>query len=471
MAIDFILAAKELIAVNTVSENGNEEIIPLLRGLLQGMGMSLTVQRAEMAGVEHANLLGSAGVEIGGGLLLGAHVDTVDPGDTDLWTECGEDPFNAVVRGDRIFGLGTASGKLDWLAKVEAARRLAGQKLMRPLHIAATYGEQLGLLGAKQLASSGMVRAEFACVAEPTGLAVVYANKGYLAIRFKLRDVQAKQPAAGKALFRINCRGVPAHSAVPSMGDNAILRALGVCTNSEGRIPAGMTIVSIQGGDAINKVPDHCEVDATGSTSVIESLAGEYVRVEQITRVMAGSSVNGLVEAMVRIYRSWEALAKSLRPEENLEFDPPNTVYNLGWVSTTANDMEFGMDLRLLPGQDYDSVTDWIPRVIDEVSRDCPDVEIDGMLEMRADPMSTPKNGRLVTVATGILGDLGIQAGSMTKSVATEGSVYSAAGMETICFGPGSSMGTVHHPNESNSIKELMTAVDFYERLIRKICL
>jgi acetylornithine deacetylase/succinyl-diaminopimelate desuccinylase-like protein len=43
--------------------------------------------------------------------------------------------------------------------------------------------------------------------------------------------------------------------------------------------------------------------------------------------------------------------------------------------------------------------------------------------------------------------------------------------METAVFGPGNMIGTVHHPNEFNSIKEIMLAIDFYERLIKKICL
>ena len=471
MSIDFTLAAKELIAVNTISENGNEELVPLLRGLLQGMGMSITIQRQEMHGIEHANLIASTGADTAGGLLLGSHVDTVDPGDTDLWTECNEDPFNAVVRGDRIYGLGTASGKLDWLAKVEAARRLAGQKVNRPLHIVATYGEQMGLVGAKQLADAGIVRAEYAVVGEPTGLAVVYANKGYLSLRFRLRDAQVSSAAAGKALYRINCHGSPAHSAIPAMGDNAILRALSVCTTEAGKVPPGVALVSIQGGDAVNKVPDYCEVDAIGSYSVLGGMQGERVDVEQITRVMAGKNINCLVEAMILIYRSFELLARGLKPEENPEFDPAITVYNLGRVSTFPDHLEFAFDVRLLPGQDFNRVEEWIPRVIEEVAAASPNVEVDGMLEMRADPMSTSRDGRLVTLATGILTDLGLEPKAMTKSLATEGSVYSAKGMETVVFGPGSMIGTVHLPNEFNSIKEIMHAIDFYEKLIKKICL
>jgi acetylornithine deacetylase/succinyl-diaminopimelate desuccinylase-like protein len=469
--VDLVKSARDLIAANSVSSNGSREILPVLCGMLQNMDMALDFQRVTIDGIEHTNLIASTGPHAAGGLLLSSHVDTVDPGDHAKWVECGGNPFSARVVGERIYGLGSASGKLDWLAKVEAARRVTGGRLLKPLHIVATYGEQMGLLGAKQLADGLLAKPDYAIVGEPTGLSVVYANKGYVVIRFRLRDLCSRGPAAGKSLSRVRCTGTPAHSAIPSLGDSAVDRAISILTEPTGKVLDGLDIVSIHGGDAVNRVPDLCEVDILGFSDRLKWLDGEKANLEQVTRVISSSSINSLVETMVVLKQSFERFAGTLSPTFDPAFDPAGTIYNLGMVRSTTDYLEFSLDIRLLPGQDHRRVRAWIPEAVREAGRRHPGVDIEGAITVRADPMCTSRDGRLVRLALEALAEIGVEPRTTTKPVTTEGSVYSARGVETIAFGPGNMAGVVHRPDEFNSMSEIAKAVDFYEAVIRKACM
>jgi acetylornithine deacetylase/succinyl-diaminopimelate desuccinylase-like protein len=465
-------AARELVAADTVSGGGTREILPLLCEFLQGVGLVLDFQSTMIGGCENTNLVASAGPHAPGGLLLASHVDTVDPGEHSKWVRCGGDPWKAVVHENVMYGLGTASGKLDWLAKAEAVRRVlsSGRRLMKPLHLVATYGEQMGLLGAKQLTEAMAAIPEFAVVGEPTGLSVMYANKGYVAMRFRLRFIRNRGSAAGKSLSRVRCFGTPAHSAVPTMGDSAVDRALSILVQPDGRVIEGVDIVSMHGGDAVNRVPDFCEADILGFSEKLKWLDGEKANIETVTRVMSGAGINQLVEAMVLIRRSLDAFVGSLAPKFDRAFDPPGPVHNLGMVRSTPEHLEFTLDLRLLPGQDFLKVRNWLAAVTAQSGRAYPDVDVEAAITTHADPMRTSREGKLVTLALEIARRAGIESRASTKSVTTEGSVYSAKGIETIAFGPGSMVGVVHLPDEHVALDELGKAVDFYERLAAAVC-
>ncbi len=49
-----------------------------------------------------------------------------------------------LIDGGRLYGLGRADAKLDWLAKAAAIERLHGQAFIRPLVFTGTYGEERG---------------------------------------------------------------------------------------------------------------------------------------------------------------------------------------------------------------------------------------------------------------------------------------------------------------------------------------
>ena len=55
---------------------------------------------------------------------------------------------------DTEHGLGVADVKLNLLCQIEALRRLDGLEFRKPVVIAATYGEERGLMGARRVISA-----------------------------------------------------------------------------------------------------------------------------------------------------------------------------------------------------------------------------------------------------------------------------------------------------------------------------
>src|SRR5207253_6685786 len=94
--------------------------------------------------------------------------------------------FNPVIKDDRMYGLGTADTKLDLAAKITALAQ-AG-KPRRDVYLVGTFGEEHGLIGAKEVAAAGMLpRGALAFVGEPSHLHVITAHKGLMAFEMAAR--------------------------------------------------------------------------------------------------------------------------------------------------------------------------------------------------------------------------------------------------------------------------------------------
>jgi acetylornithine deacetylase len=120
----------------------------------------------------------------GRSILLNAHIDTVPPGDPELWTH---PPFSAELVDGRVYGRGSCDMKGGLTTHLAALDALAtcGLRLKGDVTIAATVGEEDGGLGALSAVLRGY-RADAALVTEPTRLALVTACQGSLVFRLTL---------------------------------------------------------------------------------------------------------------------------------------------------------------------------------------------------------------------------------------------------------------------------------------------
>src|SRR4051812_43531209 len=121
--------AKRMIRINSVTTHGNEELANYVHGLLHERGLKASLQQVthSLEGVSKRqfNVIGILGDPLVDkktrkGLLLNTHLDTVSPGLSENWTETGGDAFSATVRDGKIYGLGSADVKLDFLCKLHA---------------------------------------------------------------------------------------------------------------------------------------------------------------------------------------------------------------------------------------------------------------------------------------------------------------------------------------------------------------
>ncbi|MDH5750801.1 MAG: acetylornithine deacetylase [Deltaproteobacteria bacterium] len=244
---------KRLIGFDTTSRNSNLEMAGFIAETLRALGFSAELLPGGEDG--KANVFATLGPPDQGGLMLAGHMDVV-PVDGQDWST---DPFELTQREGRLYGRGTTDMKSFIALCLAAAGELRGARLARPLHLAFTYDEEVGCNGAEELMQALVARGgplpAWGVIGEPTGFQVHRMHKGYRAVE-------------------VLVRGVEGHSSMPDRGANAIAcmgrvleQVARVTEECRGRrsleehfeIPyTTLSVGTIQGGSAINIIPNHC---------------------------------------------------------------------------------------------------------------------------------------------------------------------------------------------------------------------
>ncbi|MDX6406028.1 MAG: acetylornithine deacetylase [Blastocatellia bacterium] len=199
---------KDLVAIDSVSQRSNAEIISYIAKRCEANGFKVTrLPYIDDGGAEKINLVAqttvcdsateaTSAIE----LALVGHTDTVpyDP----AWTEA----LRLTEKDGKLFGRGACDTKAFISAALTAIESIDLSKLKKPLALVFTADEEIGCLGAKRLAEAKPFTARYAIVGEPTSLQPMRAGKGY-------------------CLAEITVRGREAHSAYPQIGASAIFRA------------------------------------------------------------------------------------------------------------------------------------------------------------------------------------------------------------------------------------------------------
>ena len=245
-----------LIAHDTTSRYSNLALIEDIADFLSHHGLQPWL--AHDATGQKANLfvtLPAADGTTAGGLIFSGHTDVV-PVDGQDWQS---NPFHAVIRDDKLYGRGAADMKGFIAAVLAAIPHMKTAKLARPLHIALSYDEEIGCLGAPVMIDALQQRGlspEYCIVGEPTSMQMVVAHKG---------------------IHTFTCRvhGKAAHSSLTPQGVNAIeyaaqlilfIQQLGqrlqhdYAQDAAFDVPfSTLSVNTIQGGIASNIVPQLCE--------------------------------------------------------------------------------------------------------------------------------------------------------------------------------------------------------------------
>jgi len=457
---EFLELAHDLIGTNTVSSQGTRQAADLLQALWEHAGLTVRRQVVEEA---HVNILGGPGGEAAGpgGVLLVTHLDTVPPGPLERWTS---DPWTLTERGGFLHGLGVADVKLDALCKAEAARRVQGRRTRRPFWLLGTFGEEVGLRGARHFAASELFRevspSQVLC-GEPSELRIISAHKGYAVVRCSIRDRTARPVSSeGPGIEQLRFTGKAAHSSTPHLGENAILKAL------EWVKASGSPVLAARGGSGANVVPASCilEVPAPREKGSPEPAATTFLppRPPQANLWRALATASALEEL-------WQ---KTLPGGSDARFDPAGAVGGLNVLQSVERGVAIELDARLLPDQDPDA---WIAEFTAQAQswvRDLGHGELDLELsvERNAAGMSLPDDSPLVKAAGAVLARHGLDPAPRAKPTSTEAGVFARAGCEAIVIGPGRSTGNAHTPDERIEMAQLEKACDLYESLLVELC-
>jgi acetylornithine deacetylase len=281
---DPVSLLRHLVAFPTVSQESNLPLLDWVQERLEASGAAC--RRTWNADRTKANLLATLGPLEPGGIVLSGHTDVVPATDQD-WTV---PPFVLTEAGARLYGRGTADMKGFIAVALALFPEIAKAPLRRPLHLALTYDEEVGCLGAGALVQDLVAHLPLpglAWVGEPTSMQWVDSHKSI-------------------HLFRTRVVGRPAHSSQPHRGAGAIfgasrlieeLRRLGEQARARGESGGGeprfdppwttVQVGQISGGTAVNILPGECTFlweyralpneDPDGIRSEMERFAHEAV--------------------------------------------------------------------------------------------------------------------------------------------------------------------------------------------------
>lgn len=247
---------KKIIAFNTTSCLSNLPLIESLANTCEDYHLS--TQLIHDPNQTKANLLITIPDRNGnreGGIVLSGHTDVV-PVDGQHWAT---DPFIAHINDGKVYGRGACDMKGFLAVVMGLIPQLQANRYEFPIHLAFSYDEEVGCLGAPHLIQTfqNWHNKPKACVVgEPTLMQPIIGHKG-------IRN------------YRCHIHGTAAHSSLTPQGCNAIeyaatlicfLRDLANDFKSQGThdpafdIP--FTTVStnlIHGGHALNIIPSECE--------------------------------------------------------------------------------------------------------------------------------------------------------------------------------------------------------------------
>lgn len=276
---DVLELLASLVSIDTTSRVSNLPLLDLVESRVEGLA-DASFRVPDETG-QKANLVVRFGPDAPGGVVLSGHTDCV-PVDGQVWTS---DPFAMQRLDDRVVGRGTVDMKGFIACCLAIAPELAATDLTAPVWFALSHDEEMGAIGAQALAPA-MVDAgaspEAVIVGEPTSLEPVTAHKSVRS-------------------FTYTFTGLNGHSSQPSAGANAVVAAARVATfvadvaaELVGEVdptfdPPHTTfnVGMIEGGTAINIIPDHGAVtfeyralpseDGPGLADRVEAFAREVV--------------------------------------------------------------------------------------------------------------------------------------------------------------------------------------------------
>jgi acetylornithine deacetylase/succinyl-diaminopimelate desuccinylase-like protein len=448
--LDFVEACRKLISIDSTPTHGNKEVAEFVAELCRSKGLHVELQNDFVGDTEQANVIARPQSDRPPlEFLLQTHLDTVDPGPFPLWTQTECNPFDATIIDGKIYGLGTADVKLDFLCKLEALASFdLNSKWKLPPALVGTYGEELGMQGALRLIRKNKVAAKMALIGEPSDLKLISAAKGFASVEIRIpfeaeetdyrQEHNLKESTSTQSKLFI---GKAAHSSTPHLGESAITKMLQYLQ----QLPDSVTLMEIDGGVNYNSVPSHAllEID------------------------IVSNSTKPIITKIVNIFEAVKGLEKEFLGHLDKDFFPSEPTLNIGLIRTYQDHVLIAGSCRVPPIIMNEVYESWM----EQLRRVCESNGSQFRVTDYKKPFRTNETSILVKGCRDELKSMGLPDSLATQASTNESSIFSRTGIECLCFGPGKREGNVHTPSEHVALEDLQKAIEFYKRVIERFCL
>lgn len=240
---------KDLVAINTIADKDNKQIMDYIEGFFAGLGF--TVERIYNDRTEKEVLIAKYGKNPAIGFL--GHTDTVDI--TEGWET---DPHVLTEKDGKLYGLGSCDMKGGIAAFMAAIREtdLSAIDPEKGIAVYCTYDEEILFDGIKDMVEFEKDFPPHVVVAEPTDLVPMIGSKGLLEYIFTFTGTttHSSTPIDGKSSNKNAVRFLN-----KMMDFEEELRRISPSPFFGVPYPT-MNIGIVNGGTSINKVPDKTTV-------------------------------------------------------------------------------------------------------------------------------------------------------------------------------------------------------------------
>lgn len=449
--MNFIEACQKLISIDTSPSSSTIELVDYLANVAIEMGLDVEVIKEIHNGLAQANIIVrtekfKAGEQ---DFLLQTHLDTVDPDNFSLWKKNDFNPYAATIEDGKIFGLGAAEVKLDFLCKLNVLKKFKDHpfKAMKPVLIG-TFGEETGMQGALRLIRKNKINAKYAVIGEATDLKIISASKGFamVEIRIPISETEKKYKESRQMLELVTTEtklfsGKSTHSSTPHLGDNAIQKMFDFLQ----KMPENMVLIEADGGTRFNMVPNQAMIELDLASHV-----------EDLTIV----KIN-------KIYKILQEVEADMKLSLDSNFEPPHSTLSVGLIRTTDDMVRIGGSCRILPNITQEQYEVWMKKIEDV----CSDVGAQFLVLDYKRPFRTNENSVLIKSAQSILNKMNLDSKCRSLASTNEASLFSRLGIECLCIGAGIRDGNVHTPQEHVKLEDLEKVTLIYEQLVERFCL
>ncbi len=483
---------QRLIRTPAITSEGNEALAHQVSQLFQSRGIRPELQQVthsmEEVSKRQFNVLGFVGDSLVDrktkrGFLLTGILDVPPPGQLKRWTKNSKGPSEVEYSEGKLFGHGVVA-KADLICRVLAASRFVEKKLKQPLYLAGLCAHDCGMSGARYLIKSGALNPALALIGQPTGMRIVSAQKGLALLKSSIDFQTVDRDARGfNRKIDLTCFGQRAHASTPQYGVDAITRGVQLIELAH---QAGFEIrhTRFEGGNSTSLVADRAQFEFFLTSHQFEDFKRFFREAalrlggaETFQIELGGLGESGirflpedlypfLVE-MITLARQWEQSQGSTG-----SFDPPGAVAQLTKIVPRVTGVDlywtlsgvFSAELKN-PGKDLTEI--WSTAAsrfrsfnfkTSDGSQPTPSV----------DPS---KGGEWARLLKGTLENVGIEPQETQISVANELAFFQNAGIDASVWGPGLAQGCSYTAQEQVEMVYLERSIDFYTRLIERVCL
>lgn len=449
--MNWIETCRQVIALDSSPSASTVEVVDYLAQKAQEFGLHVEVVHEVQNGITQANIIIRPESFKSGDqeLLLQAHLDTVDPGNFALWKKNGFNPFDATIADGKIYGLGAADVKLDFICKLRAMQKFSKHqfKSLKPV-LVGTFGEETGMQGALRLIRKNKINAKFALIAETSDLQIINASKGFAVVeirlpiheelqKYKIARSHDESTSTQTKIFS----GRTAHSSSPQLGDNALKKMFDYLQ----KMPENLVLIEADGGTRFNMIP---------SQALIEFDLSAHVQDTSLKKLN-------------QIYQVLQEVEEDMKLIQDREFQPNHSTLSIGILRTFEDSFLLGGSCRILPNVTQEQYEKWMIKI----QKVCEECGAQFRITDYKRPFRTPESSILIKTAQSILTKMNLNPKLTTLASTNEASLFSRLNIDCICIGAGMREDNVHTTQEHVKIEDLEKVTSFYEQMIERFCL